>query len=215
MWPTVRACIIGVVLLFCAVEALPLPTLKKRHMNRQIALDEADRWVSLLQSVGVDTDRKTLVNEVLSASRVTGAIRNRVIRPWLYFSRSFGLAQRWALFTFTDPNPGRLVITARKTDGKWYTLYRAPETDTTEWATMLQYRRVRGLWDDGGDRPYPGKLYDRWVTWLGARIFENHSEIDAIRVRFDRLTIQPPGSPRTQAAERVASQRERFREDYR
>ncbi len=215
MWPTTRACIISVLLLFCLAEAMPLPTLKKRHMNRQVAVDEADRWVGILQSMGVQTDRKTLVNDVLSASHKTGKIRNGAIRPWRRLVRPFGLAQRWALFTFTDPNPGRLVITAKGAAGEWYTLYRAPEMDSTELGALLHYRRIRGIWDDGGDRPNPGKLYNRWVTWLGARIFEMHPDVDAIRVQIDRVDIQPPGKARTLEADRKASRRERYREDYR
>ena len=215
MWPNVRAALITLVLFFCIAEATPLPTLKKRHMNRTIAQDEADRWVDILGDVGVEMDRETLVKKVLQVSRKTGKFRNQLIRPWKKFERPLGMGQRWALFTFPDPNPGRMVIEGRGSGGDWRELYRAPMEGEPDLAELLHYRKMRGIWDDAGDRPYPGKLFDRWVTWLGGRVFEMYPDVDAIRLRFDRIAVIPPSKRRRVSSEKTVFQRERFREDYR
>jgi len=215
MWPNVRAALITLVLFFCVAEAMPLPTLKKRHMNRTVAQDEADRWVDILGGVGVDMDRQTLVKKVLQVSRKTGKFHNQLIRPWKKFERPLGMGQRWALFTFTDPNPGRMVIEGRGSGGDWFELYRAPMGGEPELAKLLHYRKVRGIWDDAGDRPYPGKLFDRWVTWVGGRIFEMYPNVDVIRLRFDRIEIIPPSKRHRTVPEKTVFERKRFREDYR
>jgi len=215
MWPNIRAAIITLVLLCCMAEAMPLPTLKKRHMNRTVAQDEAQRWVDILASVGVETDRKTLVAEVLRVSRKTGKARNQAIKAWRKFERPLGMGQRWALFTFTDPYPGRMVIEGMGADGAWGELYRAPARGEPDLVDLLNYRRMRGLWDDAGDRPYPGKLFGRWVTWLGGRIFSMYPDVDAMRIRFDRVEVSPPTKRLPAAAEETVYQQERYREDYR
>jgi len=215
MWPSIRAVLITLVLFFCVVEAAPLPTLKKRHLNRQIAQDETDRWVSILGAFGVEVPREVLIQKVLKASRKSGKLQKRLIRPWRKFERPLGLSQRWGLFTFTDSYPGRLVIEARRGDDGWSELYRAPHDDGSVLVDLLHYRRVRGIWDDAGDRPYPGKLYNRWVTWLGGRIFELYPQVDAIRLRFDRVDIQPPTARNRHTTEETKHERTRFREDYR
>jgi len=215
MWPNVRAALITLVLFFCVAEALPLPTLKKRHMNRAVAKDEADRWVGILAGFGVEFDRQSLVDEVLRVSRKTGKIRHQITKPWRKFERPFGISQRWALFTFTDPYPGRLVIESKRAGGTWEELYRAPQDDGSALARLIHYRKVRGLWDDSGDRPHPGKLFERWVTWLGRRIFQMYPEVEVIRLRFDQVHVQPPSVKRRKTKEKTSYEAERYREDYR
>jgi hypothetical protein len=215
MWPSIRAGLIALVLFFCAVEAAPLPTLKKRHLNRQIAQDETDRWVGILDTIGVEIEREALIQQVMVASRKSGKLQKKLIRPWRKLGRQLGLSQSWGLFTFTDPYPGRMVIEARRGDGRWSELYRAPHDDGSELVDLLHYRRVRGIWDDAGDRPYPGKLYKRWVTWLGGRVFDLYPDVDAMRIRFDRVDIQPPTARRRHKPEQVQHERTRYREDYR
>jgi hypothetical protein len=75
-------------------------------------------------------------------------------------------------------------------------------------------RRMRGVWDDAGDRPNPGRLYSRWVTWVAKEVFEIRPDIDVVRVRFDRLSVSMDG-PGTTANEVPSHRRERYREDYR
>ena len=215
MWPGIRSVLIALVLFFCVAEAMPLPTLKKRHMNRTVAQDEAQRWVDILATVGVETNREALVAKVLQISRKTGKIRNKVIKPWRKVERTFGMGQKWALFTFTDPYPGRMVIEGRGADGVWRDLYRAPSNGEPELVNLMNYRRVRGIWDDSGDRPYPGKLFDRWVTWLGGRIFSMYPEVDVMRIRFDRVEVTLPWARPSSSAEETVYQRQRHREDYR
>ena len=215
MWPTVRAVLITTVLFFCLVQAAPIPTLKKHHLNRQVALDEADRWVSILAQVGVEIEREDLIRRVMRMGRDGKKLQAKLIRPWRKVSRQLALGQSWGLFTFTDPFPGRMVIEVRRDGTRWTELYRAPHDDGSKLVDLLHYRRMRGLWDDAGDRPYPGKLHKQWVTWLGGRIFEMYPDVDAMRLRFDRVVIEPPTKRRRHAPEKQVNQQTRYREDYR
>jgi len=215
MWPSIRAGLITLVLFFCLVEAAPLPMLKKHHLNRQVAQDETDRWVGILGEVGIDVDRETLIRQVMRVGRKSKKLQKKVTRPWRKLSLQLGLGQNWGLFTFTDPYPGRMVIEVRRADADWSELYKAPHDDGSQLVDLLHYRRMRGLWDDAGDRPYPGKLYKQWVTWLGGRVFEMYPDVDVMRLRFDRVNVQPPTQRRRRGPEKSLHQWTRYREDYR
>ena len=218
MWAKIRAGLIAIVLVFCACEAMPLPTLKKRHLNREVAMDETEHWVTLLGHVGIETSSEELIEFVMGVSKASGKMRYKLIKPWRKFERKLALAQHWGLFTFADPYAGRLVIEGSAGGNAWETLYSAPEDDGSELAELLHYRRVRAIWDDAGDRPHPGKFYNRWVTWIAGWIFDRNPEINVVRVRFDQVVIRPPTKRRKNARarpEKPMNVRERHREDYR
>ncbi|MGB0640493.1 MAG: hypothetical protein ACPGTU_14240 [Myxococcota bacterium] len=217
VWAKIRAGLIAAVLMFCALEAMPLPTLKKRHLNREVAKDETAHWVSLLDKVGIETNSDDLITFVMKLSKASGKKRSQVVRPWRRLERKLALGQNWGLFTYADPYAGRLVIEGSRGGNAWETLYSAPHDDGSELAELLHYRRVRAIWDDAGDRPHPGKFYNRWVTWIAGWVFENNPEVNVVRVRFDQVHIRPPKKRKSKARqkpEKPMHVRERNREDY-
>jgi len=214
MWPRVRGTLIALILLCCVVEALPVPALRERHLNRRLAREEADLWVGILDKVGVHMNSDELLGQVLAVSKEARAARATILGPWRAFSRQFKLAQAWGLFAFTDPHPGRLVLEGQAKGGDWILLFRAPNTGDERLGRVLFNRRMRGVWDDAGDRPKPGRLYERWVTWVAKDVFEHRPDIDVVRVRFDRLSVSMDGSGET-APEEPVHRRERYREDHR
>ena len=217
VWPTIRAILITAVLMFCALEAMPLPTLKKRHLNRKVAKEETAQWVGLLGKVGIQTDEDELIGFVMKMSKASGKARFQVIKPWRKFERHLSLGQHWGLFTYADPYAGRLVVEGSRGGNAWETLYSAPHDDGSELSELLHYRRVRAVWDDAGDRPHPGKFYNRWVTWLAGWIFEHNPELNVVRVRFDQVHIQPPNQRSKKSRikpEKPMHVREHRREDY-
>jgi hypothetical protein len=210
-WPAIRAALIALVLCLVTIEALPLPMLSKRHMRRTVAVEEVDRWVGIMGSLGIETTRDALVDRTIALSKRSLAIRRQIIRPFRRLERIFGAGQAWGLFTFADPYPGRLVIEATRGGNAWFPLYRDPFSDGSRLAQTVRHRRVRGVWDDAGDRPNPGKLYDRFVTWLSKRIFAEDPSIQAVRVRLDRVTVRTPNQPEAKGPDKPRHIRQRWR----
>jgi hypothetical protein len=213
MWPRLRALLITVVMVFAGLEALPLPALKKRHLNHRVAREEVLRWQDMLAAVGVEMSRAELVSTAIKWSRRTNKHRRALIKPFRIIERKLGMGQRWGLFTYTDPYAGRLVVEGTRGGNAWETLYRAPNEGDPRLVSTLRYRRMRGIWDDAGDRPHPGTFYNRWVTWLARRLFTEDPTLQQVRVRFDRLTIQPPGQGGKRPTPKPVHVRTRKRED--
>lgn len=214
MWPRVRGTLIALLLFCCVLEAIPVPALRERHLNRSLAREEAERWVGVLESFGVHTTSSELLGQALAVSQQARAVRAIILGPWRAFSRQLKLAQSWGLFAYADPHPGRLVLEGRATSGGWVVLFRAPSSGDERIGEVVFNRRMRGVWDDAGDRPNPGRLYNRWVTWVAKEVFEIRPDIDVVRVRFDRLSVSMDG-PGATASEVPSHRRERYREDYR
>ena len=104
-----------------------------------------------------------------------------------------------------------MVIEATRGGNAWFPLYRDPHSDGSRLARTVRYRRVRGVWDDSGDRPKPGKIYSRFVTWLAARVFADHPDIQAVRVRLDQVTVRVPGQATLKRPDKPRHIRERRR----
>ncbi len=208
---TLRAALIVVVLFFWVMEALPLPMLSRRHMKRDMAKEEVQHWVEILGDLGIETTSAEVVNRTIALSKRSLDVRREIIRPFRKVERVFGMGQAWGLFTYADPYPGRLVIEGSNGGNAWFPLYRDPVTDGSRLARTVRHRRVRGLWDDSGDRPSPGKLYNRFVTWLAKRTFEDHPDLEEFRVRLDLVTVRTPNQPRTRRPDKPRHIRERRR----
>ena len=195
IWPRIRAGLIAVVLLMSTLEAVPMPSMKRRHLRRQMAGEELTRWSRILDSVGIEATESEIVDFGVAVSQRAQGSRWKVIRPWRLLERKLKMGQAWGMFAYTDNHPGRLIVEG-SVDGKaWETLFRAPQSDRSRLTRTLQNRRVRGIYDDAGDRPNPGKLYGRWVDWLARRIFAERPALNHLRVRFDRMDVWPPGHP--------------------
>ena len=207
-WPTVRALLISVVLLGQWVDALPLPELRARDLQHPIAQDEVTRWTTLLNDLGMSLTEEEVIARALVVGEGATRFRKASMAPLRPIKRLTGTGQSWGLFAYPDPYAGRLVIEAREKKGEWQVLFSAPGSSGDELSRLMRYRRVRGIYDDNGDRPKPGSLYNRFVDWVAWDIFERQPKIDAVQVRLDLVRIIPPG---TGAGEAVPDKRRHAR----
>ncbi|MDG1480189.1 MAG: hypothetical protein P8R54_11395 [Myxococcota bacterium] len=193
-WPAVRALLISVVLVAQWVDALPLPELRARDLQHPIAQDEVTRWTTLLNDLGVSLTEEELVARALVVGEGATRFRRASMAPLRPLKRLTGTGQSWGLFAYPDPYAGRLVIEAREKNGAWQVLFSAPGSSSDDLSRLMRYRRVRGIYDDNGDRPKPGSLYNRFVDWVAWDLFQSRPDLDAVQVRLDLVRIIPPGT---------------------
>lgn len=193
-WAYVRAALIALVLLAQWADAMPLPELKKRDLDNPIAQDELRRWQGVLAGLGVELTTEELAQWGLDVGQSMRKGRRAVLSPWAPFRRITGTGQGWGLFAYPDPYAGRLVVAERLQDGAWETFYTAPQTEGGLLARQLRYRRIRGIWDDAGDRVRPRDVYDRFATWIARRRFEERADLELVEVRLDLHRVETPGA---------------------
>ncbi len=192
-WAKVRALLIFFVICLQWADAVPLPELKKRDLENPIAQAELDRWTGVLNGLGVSIGREELLERALVVGDATRSARRAVLRPWAPFRRLTGTGQGWGLFAYPDPFAGRLTIVERlEGEDAWRDYYLAPAPASDGLTAALRYRRVRGVWDDAGDRPRPRKVYDHFVDWIAHRRFSADPSLGAIEVRLDLHRVLRP-----------------------
>jgi len=191
-WAWVRAVLITAVLVLQMLDAIPLPELRKHHLANPVAKEELVRWSSLLTDMGRPTTPAQLAEIGLDMGKMAGNFRKKVLKPWHPLRRLTGTGQSWGLFAYPEPATGRLVVDGIGPEGT-ETLYSAPGGKGDALETLLEYRRIRGIYDDGGDRPRPRRIYQRFSRFVAARVFEAHPELNAVEVRLDLHPLVPPG----------------------
>lgn len=212
VWPALRAALITLVLLVSWVDAMPLPELSAADLRYEVAGDELRAWQGALARVGIAVSEDELTRAGLAIGARSTAFRRGILRPFRPFFRLTGVGQAWGLFAYPDPHAGRLVVEGRGGEGKWQPLYIAPGAGEPLEA-VLENRRVRGVYDDVGDRPRPGAAWLRFADWIAALAFARHPEIDEVRVRlpFEHIEVpgRPPAAPRSEAPLRHSQVRQR------
>jgi len=188
----VRAGLISIVLFAQLADALPLPTLSKRDLRHPVAQQEVKRWTRRLNDWGVEITRAEVIERGLAMGNGANGFRKAVLRPWYPLRRVTGTGQSWGLFAFPEPHAGRLVVRGRAVDGDWETLFSAPDGDG-RLGERLRFRRVRGIYDDAGDRPKPGTLWRRFSRWVATEVFAERPDLDEVEVRIDLIHVLPPG----------------------
>ncbi|MGE0870267.1 MAG: hypothetical protein AB7P03_17005 [Kofleriaceae bacterium] len=120
--------------------------------------------------------------------------RNRLLRPFRWISRDLRLSQRWALFQSVTPDRFRLTVEGRlpvagASSGEWSRVfYRAGDPALDDYEALLEYRRVRGAWNPSGKPP---AQYLKFARWFAVKVLEDHPELDAARLRFERVRLSP------------------------
>lgn len=192
-WAAVRALLIAAVLLSQGLEALPMPTLRESHLKRGVGKQELARWHGLLQRAGVSITQDELADIGLSIGDSASTLKRRLREPVDPLRRILGFDQQWVMFAIVTPFPGRLVVDRRPEHTKaWLPVFRAPHDGEGALARQLRYRRMRAVYDVSGDRPHPGKLYERFSRWAAREVFDAYPDTDQVRVRFLRMTVRLP-----------------------
>ena len=187
-----RAALITLVLGGQLADAVPLPTLSKRDLRHPVAQQEVARWTQRLNDWGVEISRAELIDHGLAVGNSANGFRKAVLRPWYPLRRATGTGQSWGLFAFPEPHAGRLVVRGRALDGDWEALFSAPDGDG-RLGERLRFRRVRGIYDDAGDRPKPNALWRRFSRWVAGEVFAERPDLDEVEVRIDLIHVVPPG----------------------
>ncbi|MEL6348221.1 MAG: hypothetical protein AAFV53_34245 [Myxococcota bacterium] len=191
-WAWIRAGLISILLIGHTIEALPLPELKARHFQYAIARQELTRWTEVLNQAGISGTEEEFKADALAFGRSLREGRLLLTRPIRPLMRLTGTGQGWGLFAYPDPNAGRLIVSV-EIDGQEQEIYRAPQRSRDRLTRQLRYRRIRGVYDDLGDRPKPGRAYGHLVDWFARQIFNDRPEVDLIRFQIDQMRIMLPG----------------------
>lgn len=192
-WPAVRALLIGAVLVVQLLDAIPLPEISRKDLRWPIAKAEVKRWTQLARDLGMDVDEDDTEDLALALGGGAGRFRKTVLGPTRPFRRITGTGQAWGLFAYPDPFAGRLIISGRTDDEAAVELYRAPGEGEAWLIELVEYRRIRGIYDDNGDRPRPGGMHRALTRWVSRRVFERHPEFDEVEIRLDLVEVHLPG----------------------
>jgi len=192
-WPVVRSLLIGMLLIVQFLDAVPLPEISRRDLRWPIAKAEVKRWTSLAQDLGMDIDERDTEDFALVLGGGAGTFRKTVLGPTRPFRRITGTGQAWGLFAYPDPFAGRLIISGRTDDEAPVELYRAPGHGERWLVDLVEYRRIRGIYDDNGDRPRPGGMHKALTRWVSRRVLQRHPEFDEVEIRLDLVEVHLPG----------------------
>lgn len=213
-WPRIRGLLIGLVILLHLSLAAPWPDLGKRDLEYALAREELQRWSQRLAALGVEQSPEELRRRVLAVGAASKTVQARIHGPFRPLLRITGTGQAWGLFAYPDPFAGRLVVSGRgPLVPDWTLLYRAPGQGEDWMVALLENRKIRGIYDDKGDRPRPAVIYDRLCDWLAGRIFARDARLDQVEFRLDLVAIRVPGDPRPPVADQRRHVRLRSRGD--
>jgi hypothetical protein len=116
-------------------------------------------------------------------------VQRVVMWPMKWVHPTLRITQRWALYQAPTADRMRLLIEGRR-DGQWQILYRAGDSDHTEYADILEYGRIRGAWDITGAMT---RQYRAFADWISARALVDHPELTAVRLRMEKVTLSSEG----------------------
>lgn len=159
-WPHIRAGLIALAIAFGLIDGLPLPPPKY-----------TPAW------------EKGLVDALRTAQRT-------VMRPMAWLHPQLRIGQRWALYQAPGSHPWRMWIEGRAMSGQWVILYRAGDPEHVEDAAILDYGRIRGVWELTGEVPQQFSAFADWITW---RILQRHPELMGVRLRMEKVKLSKDG----------------------
>ncbi len=193
-WPAIRAGLITVVLAAQVLDAVPLPELRPRHLQEPVARAEIARWTKLFNELGASVTEEEVTAHALAVGGVAGRFRAAFLKPWAPLRRWTGTGQSWGLFAYPYPDAGRLVVEGLSAERERVVLYQAPGEGEPWLVRRLEYRRVRGVYDDAGDRARPRAVYRSLARWVAREVFARHPELDTVEVRLDLVWATLPGA---------------------
>ncbi len=113
-------------------------------------------------------------------------IQRTLLRPFTWVQRVFYVTQRWGLFQAAERDRYRLEIHGRVGE-TWALLSRVGDPDHSQYTSLLLDERVRGAWNPT-DRAM--RQYGVFTQWFLGRVLEEHPELDAARIWFERIVIE-------------------------
>jgi hypothetical protein len=192
-WPKIRAAIIAYFILFNLLAAIPTPGhISRETLERPINQAELVRWVRLFESIGIDTDPKSLGDWYLGFAASIERTRGWVVRPidpWMAFTQTW---QGWRLFGMPDERPYALKVAVRR-GGKEEVIYQSGVPDKRWNASLFEYRRVRALYNPGNSGP--PSTYAGFGSRISEQIFEEMPDVDRVVISLLQTHTTLPGEP--------------------
>ena len=120
-------------------------------------------------------------------------IQTRLVAPFAPIAYAFGIyTENWALFATTGGTRNRIHVEGRRRGSSDFTLlYRVHDRDHRYLADVLEYRRVRNIWNPHRSGLSSG--YEPFAHWLLQRTLRDHPEFDAARIRMQEGNIVARG----------------------
>jgi hypothetical protein len=156
-WPAVRASLIALAIVIGLLDGCPVPTSQ-----------QTPAWAESIVPRG-------------------DAARRWLLSPLRWIGANLDFTQRWSLFTGASRKRFRLYVEGRTPDGRWRILYRAGDPAHVEYADLLEYRRMRGMFSPRG-QAIRGQ-YTAFADWMTHRVLDDHPELDAARTRLESIAI--------------------------
>jgi hypothetical protein len=163
-----RAALIALVLAVGLVDGLPIP-----------APERAERIAPGLGRLA------------LGASEV----RELALTPFRPLFGALHVTERWVLFAGASRERFRLEMAARRApDSGWKLLYRADDERHRFLGELIEYRRVRGVYNPRTQEAPEG--YPAFASFIARRVFVARPEFREVRVRMERIRIADEGGYR-------------------
>lgn len=140
---------------------------------------------------GCPTPREKRVPEPLRGVVQAGvAIRREILRPLRPVRELFRLRQQYRLFPTAKLEQHLLWVEARTAGSReWRILYRPHDDEHAFMADRFEYRRLRGAWNPGTRGQQGG--YGPFAQWVAGLVFESDPTIDRVRVRLEKIQLDP------------------------
>ena len=195
--PPVRAALITMALVVHGWAAAPMPhPVTRDDLRNPVTREEIDRWAGRLSALGYPISREELTDRVVEVSKAFGGFHRWLLTPFRPMFRWTGTGQGWALFANPDIYPSRLELRIRRAgEVRFEPLYLRLDPDR-DWADdLLSYRRVRGIYDAGGNGNRPRAPYRRFADWIGHRVLSADPTVEEVEIRMQRTHTTLRGQP--------------------
>jgi hypothetical protein len=159
-WRQLRAGLIALAIAFGLIDGLPLP-----------APEDTPAW----EAGFVEPVRH---------------VQHTLMWPVRWVGPLLRIGQRWALYQAPGKSPWRMWIEGRAWSGRWVIVYRAGDPDHTEDSDILDYGRIRGVWEVTSEAP---AQFGAFADWITARVLDRHPEFSGVRVRMEKVRLTSDG----------------------
>lgn len=188
-WPAVRAALILVVVVAHGLVAIPIgPRTTAESLATEHGRREIDVWMRLAGPLGFT--REGFEDVVVTWSDRLVTADDLLTKPIKKVLHVFGQGQAWALFAGTDRDPIRLEVVGRRSDGAEVLLYRRLEGSARFLSPVLDYRRVRGVYDLSSKSLPP--RYKNFCRYVARRAFETYPDLTEVTVRQAEVQVRLP-----------------------
>lgn len=195
-----RAGVITIALALHAVAACPVERMDPETQRDPRTLTAASEASALFAALGVRTTAAALVAGTTLVVNAWCDLQTKLLIPVGPLFDRFQIHQRWSLFTTAPRRRWRMDVEVQHgADAPFTLFYRPHDTSHRGLADVLEYRRVRGVWNPGTEGVRP--THRHFVRWLARTIFARDPSATAVRVRMFVLVLPTAGDTEPAIAE--------------